>query len=64
MEDINGYFEHKKTLGKYAAIGSCRIKIKEKWVDGVVYMQHQNIFVRDRKDFLESFQRVTEYPTN
>lgn len=60
MEDITGYYQHDKNKATYAAIGSCRIKNGDDWSDGVVYMQHQNIFVRDREDFLKTFNRVSD----
>ena len=51
------YYTHKDTNKSYAVLQECKMKIGDRWVDGVVYLKDGKMFCRTRMDFFENFEK-------
>jgi len=53
----HGYYKNIKTSKVYAVIGLCKIKSKEDWVNGIMYLRNGEIFCRLKSEFDRKFSR-------
>lgn len=53
-----GQYRHIKSGTEYGCLGECKVKINGDWVNGVVYLKHGNIFVRELAEFEQKFERI------
>lgn len=54
-------YRHIKTGDVYAVHDSCKIKIDDNWVEGIIYFNVNNtreLFVRTEQNFSDSFKEV------
>lgn len=72
MEILNiaDLYEHKSKTstngyshdGIYRLVGFCRMKdiTTGTWYDGVMYKKGKSLFVREKKDFINKFKKITD----
>lgn len=57
------FWVHLKTENIYRPIRRCRMKnpTTREWVDAVIYVRGDNIFVREEIDFLQNFEQLGQW---
>jgi hypothetical protein len=56
-------YKNKKTGDVYLLETACRVKIGDKWVEGIAYFNAnklREVFVRTKVDFFNSFEEVID----
>ena len=56
-------YKNKKTGDVYLLENACRVKIGDKWVDGIVYSNTnklREVFVRTKDDFFNFFEEIID----
>ncbi len=56
-------YKHTKTGNVYLFKTACHIKIGNKWVDGIAYVnenKHREMYVRTKDDFFNSFEEIID----
>jgi len=56
-------YKNKITGDVYLLENACRVKIGDKWVDGIAYVNansHREMYVRTKDDFLNSFEEIID----
>jgi uncharacterized membrane protein len=60
---MSSQYKHTKTGDVYLIHESCKIKIDDKWVEGIIYFNPNNIremFVTTKEDFFSSFEEIID----
>lgn len=56
-------YKNTKTGDIYVFETACRVKINDKWVDGIAYVNENKLcemFVRTKDDFFNSFEEIID----
>ena len=56
-------YKNKKTGDVYLLETACRVKIGDKWVEGIAYVNansHREMYVRTKDDFFNSFEEIID----
>ena len=55
-------FIHKKTGDVYLIVSKTKIKISDKWVEGVIYtrddLEYGDLYTREIKNFMDKFEKI------
>ena len=50
-------YTHTRTGNRYTHLSTCKIKINDKWVEGVIYLRDGKMYVRTKGDFEIAFKK-------